>query len=178
MLSYNVAGLLREAPGAVRRYEVSGETMSIADDVRLAAPIKGEVRLARTGRSIMARATLSTALEQLCSRCLVTVAAPVDVTVEEEALPSIDLDSGKPVDASTEPDALRLDEHHELDLSESIREAISLAEPIAPLCRSDCRGLCVVCGSDLNAHPDHAHDDDPVDPRLALLAECSASGQD
>ena len=64
MLSYNVAGLLRAAPGTVRRYPVDAGTLDIADDLRLAAPIDGEVRLSRTGRSILARAELETALEE------------------------------------------------------------------------------------------------------------------
>ena len=73
------------------------------------------------------------------------------------------------MDLSEEPDALRLDDHHELDLTETVREAISLAEPLVPLCRPDCRGLCLECGADLNADPAHHHDDDAIDPRLAGL---------
>ena len=96
---------------------------------------------------------------------------PIEVEIEEEALPSIDIDTGLPVDNSAEPDALRLTDHHELDLEIPIREAISLAEPIAVLCRPDCRGLCPECGQDLNDNPSHAHADDDVDPRLAALAE-------
>ncbi len=65
---------------------------------------------------------------------------------------------------------MRLDEHHELDLATAVREAISLAEPIAPLCRLDCRGLCLICGADQNADPLHGHPDDDNDPRLAGLA--------
>jgi uncharacterized protein len=170
MLSYNVAGLLREPPGSSRTYPVSGEQLQIADDLRLAAPIDGQVRLARTGRSILARAELTTALEERCSRCLKPAVAPILVELEEEALPSIDLDSGKPLDTTAEPEALRLDDHHELDLSGPVRDAISLAEPIAPLCREDCLGLCVTCGVDLNEDPAHHHDDDDIDPRLAVLA--------
>ncbi|HUG48322.1 MAG TPA: DUF177 domain-containing protein [Candidatus Limnocylindria bacterium] len=171
MLSYNVAALLRAAPGTERRYEVAIPDMPIAEDVRLAAPIEGEVRLSRTGRSIIARAQLSTALEGSCARCLQPLVAPIDVSIEEEALPSIDIDSGLAVDRAAEPDALRLDEHHELDLGEPIREAISLAEPIHLLCRPDCRGLCLVCGVDLNNEDQHAHAEEELDPRLARLAE-------
>ena len=171
MLSYNVASLLRAAPGTERRYPVENLELEIADDLRLAQPIAGEVRLSRTGRSIMARAHLTTAIDGYCSRCLSPVVAPIDVDIEEEALPSIDIDSGLPVDQAAEPDALRLDDHHELDLGEPIREAISLAEPISMLCRPDCRGLCLVCGADLNTVADHAHAEDAVDPRLAALAE-------
>ena len=171
MLSYNVASLLRATPGTERRYPIEKLEMEIADDLKLAQPIEGEVRLSRTGRSIMARAHLTTAIDGYCSRCVQPVVAPIDVDIEEEALPSIDIDSGLPVDQDAEPDALRLDDHHELDLGQPIREAISLAEPISMLCRPDCRGLCLVCGADLNTVIDHHHDEEPVDPRLAALAD-------
>jgi uncharacterized protein len=171
MLSYNVASLLRAAPGTERRYPIEPIEMDIADDIKLAKPIEGEVRLSRTGHSIMARAHVSTAIDGYCSRCLKAVVAPIDIDIEEVALPSIDIDTGLPIDLDAEPDALRLDDHHELDLGEPIREAISLAEPIALLCRPDCRGLCLVCGIDLNAVTDHNHADDGIDPRLAALAE-------
>ncbi len=171
MLSYNVASLLRAVPGTERRFEIEGVRMNIADDLQLAQPINGEVRLSRTGRSIMARAHLTTAIETYCSRCLRTVVAPIDLDIEEEALPSIDIDTGLPLDRDAEPDALRLDDHHELDLEEPIREAISLAEPITLLCREGCRGLCPTCGVDLNDVTDHSHSEDAIDPRLAALAE-------
>lgn len=171
MLSYNVATLLRSAPGTERRYPVEAVRMEIADDLRLAQPIEGEVRLSRTGRSILARAHLTTAIDGYCSRCLQPVVAPIDVEIEEEALPSIDIDTGLPLNREDEPHALLLDKHHELDLGEPVREAIALAEPISLLCRPDCRGLCLVCGVDLNDITEHDHPDDEVDPRLAALAE-------
>ena len=169
MLSYNVAGLLRAAPGTKRVYPVKVADLPIAEDLELAAPITGEVRLSTTGRSILARAHLDTAVVEQCSRCLAPVMAPVTVEIEEEALPSIDLESGRALPLEGTPDALRLDEHHELDLGGAVRDAISLAEPIAPLCRPDCRGLCLVCGLELNERPDHAHPDEALDPRLAAL---------
>jgi uncharacterized protein len=138
--------------------------------VALAAPVVGEVRLSRTGRSILARGRLTTAFAESCSRCLAPVISPVEIEIDEEALPSIDIDTGLPVDWSDEPRALRLDDHHELDLGEAVREAVSLAEPIAPLCRSDCAGLCRECGADLNLEPGHVHADTGLDPRLAALA--------
>jgi uncharacterized protein len=173
VLSYNVASLLRAAPGTEKRYPVDDVRLNVAEDLTLAEPINGEVRLQRTGRSVLARAHLSTAIEGYCSRCLKAVVAPIDVDIEEVAVPSIDIDTGLPVDPEADPDALRLDDHHELDLAEPVREAISLAEPITLLCREDCRGLCPTCGVDLNNVTDHSHTEDAVDPRLAALAEWS-----
>ena len=38
--------------------------------------------------------------------------------------------------------------------------------PVKILCADDCRGLCPICGADLNADPDHAHVD--VEPGARL----------
>lgn len=173
MLSYNVAGLLRETPGTARtfRIEVVGAALPIADELELASPIEGELKLFRTGRGILARGHLDTTLAETCSRCLKPVITSLSFDIDQEALPSIDIDSGKPINLDDDTDAIRLDDHHELDLAPAVADAISLAEPIAPLCRPDCPGLCLICGEDLNLEPSHHHDEDTIDPRLAGLAE-------
>jgi uncharacterized protein len=169
MLSYNVTDLLRSVPGTSREYPLTADAMRIDDDLAVAAPIQGTVRLANTGRGIIARGHLTTALPQTCSRCLVDTLSPVDVEFVEEALPSVDLESGTPLSHEADAEILLLDDHHELDLTGAVRDAISLAEPIVVLCRPDCRGLCLSCGIDLNAEPTHTHGEDDIDPRLAAL---------
>jgi uncharacterized protein len=169
MLSYNVAALLRAAPGTSERIPIRLPGLPIAEDLETAGPVDGEVRLSRTGRSILVRGQVETTLMGTCSRCLGPAVSVVSVAIDEEALPSVDIDTGLPADVTAEPEALRLDDHHELDLGPPVREAISLAEPIAPLCRPDCRGLCLECGADLNRQPRHAHPGDDIDPRLAGL---------
>jgi len=37
-----------------------------------------------------------------------------------------------------------------LEIGERVRQLILLALPLKPLCRPDCRGLCPLCGQDLN----------------------------
>jgi uncharacterized protein len=170
MLAFNVAGLLGSSPGADRRYAVADATVELPDDLQLAAPISGEVHLRRTDRSILADAVLHTSIAASCSRCLRPVVSPLHVTVSEEALPSIDFTTGVPLDTSEEPDAFRIDAHHVLDLEGPVRDAISMAEPIAQLCRPDCPGLCPECGADLADDPGHTHASERVDPRLAALA--------
>ncbi len=41
-------------------------------------------------------------------------------------------------------------EDAQIDLQPLMREYALLEIPINPLCRADCRGLCPVCGEDLN----------------------------
>jgi uncharacterized protein len=167
-LAWNVAGLLGDTGGAVRTFDVADVTIDLPEDLELAAPIAGQVRLSRTNRGILAEARLATSLAGECARCLRPLTTPIDIVLEEEYLPSIDVTTGRPVDTETEPDALRLTDHHEVDLEPSVRDAISLAEPIAPLDRPDCPGLCVVCGLPLD-EGEHDHPDDDIDPRLEAL---------
>jgi DUF177 domain-containing protein len=169
-LTWNVAGLLTDLPGSERMYQVDDVTIPLPDELALARPISGQVRLTRTNRGILADARLHTALAGECARCLRPATTPVDVQIEEEYLPSLDLASGAPVSTADEPEALRLTDHHEVDLEPSIRDAIVLAEPIAPLDRPDCPGLCIVCGLPLDEGT-HDHPDEDLDPRFAALRE-------
>jgi uncharacterized protein len=174
-LTWNVAGLLNEAAGATRDYEVAGVTIDLGDELRQADPIEGHVRLARTNRGLLVVADLTTSLQAECSRCLRDIEVPIEIAIEEEALPSVDLHSGQPIRAEPDDETLRLTDHHELDLEIPVREAILLAEPIAPLCRDDCPGLCLVCGERLD-EGNHDHPDDDIDPRLEALRAFKPNG--
>lgn len=61
----------------------------------------------------------------------------------------------------------------EIDLEPMLRDVVTLALPLKPLCRPECRGLCPRCGQDLNAGPCGCGDDD-TDPRWAALDEIRA----
>lgn len=174
-LTFNVAGLLAEPPGSTRLLPLAGITISLEDGRRLADPIEGHLRLTRTNRGILARAQLTAALEGECSRCLRPIEIPLQLQIDEEVLPSVDLTSGLPIDSSAEPDVARLTDHHELEAGTLVREAIDLAEPIAALCRPDCPGLCPVSGGPLD-NGSHVHPEEPIDPRLAALQAFRVDG--
>ena len=167
-LTWNVAGLLADAPGAERHLEVHDATIDLGEDLVLARSINGRVRLLHTNRGIIAAADLDSALALECSRCLRDIEYPVSVHLEEEYLPALDLATGRPLATDDEPDVARLTDHHELDLETPVREALQLAEPIAPLCRPDCPGLCIVCGGRLD-EGSHEHAEEDIDPRLEAL---------
>jgi len=176
-LTWNVAGLLSEPAGSMRDYRVSGVTIDLGQDLRQADPIGGTVRLSRTNRGLLVEADIATSLAGECSRCLRDVEVPIEIHVEEEALPALDMTTGAPLDTSTDSDVLRLTDHHELELESPVREAVILAEPIAPLCEPDCPGLCPVCGERL-AGPPHAHAEPDIDPRLEALLAFRVDGDD
>ena len=127
------------------------------------------MRLTRTNRGLVVDARVTTALAGECARCLRPVVSPVKARVDEEVLPAIDLATGAPVrlEEGEDPETARLTDHWELDMRTLLAAAISLQEPIAPLCEPDCPGLCPECGVRMEAG--HGHGEDPIDPRLEAL---------
>jgi len=74
----------------------------------------------------------------------------------------------KPSDANRYAMTTAFYENDEIDLAQLMREQFYLSLPMKPLCRADCQGLCVVCGTNLNrAMCDCKREWD--DPRLAPL---------
>ena len=148
--------------------------MDLPEELKLAEPINGRVRLIRTNRGVLARRRPpNRARGGVRPLPPPDSTVPLELTIEEEFLPSLDLATGKPVSVDEEPEALRLTDHHELDLEPSVRDAISLAEPIAPLDRPDCPGLCVdLRRAARRGH--HDHPDDDIDPRLEALTAFKA----
>ena len=171
MTAFNIAGLLHEPPGAVRHVRLRDRYVTLGPDVELAGPLDADLRLQRTNRGIIARGEVRAPLRRTCARCNDAYVEEVVIGIDEEFLPSIDPDSGAPLplEAGEEATTLRIDEHHEIDLDRVFHDELALTEPMHPLCRPDCPGLCAECGGRLDAG-DHAHGGDGIDPRLAGLA--------
>jgi uncharacterized protein len=170
MTSINVAGLLREPPGAIRDVALRDHYTSLGPDVELAGPLDVDLRLQRTNRGILLRGDVRGSLRRTCARCADPFVEEVAVQVSEEFLPSLDPETGAVLTAPAEDEgALRIDVHNEIDLDPVLHDELALSEPMHPLCAPDCPGLCAECGMRLDAaHRQHAEDE--IDPRLAGLA--------
>jgi uncharacterized protein len=167
-LTFPVAGLIGDVAGATRRFSIGPVDVDAGPGIELSRPVEGRLDLAHTNRGLLVRAQLRTALAETCSGCLRPVETPLEIAIDEEALPSVELASGQPLDVTTEPEVTRLTGDHELRLLPLVLDAIVMAEPIAPLCRPDCPGLCPICGLDLS-EPGHEPHEVELDPRLEAL---------
>jgi uncharacterized protein len=170
MTAFNVAGLLREPPGSTREIRLRDHYVSLGADVELAGPVDADLRLQRTNRGVLLRGEVRAPLRRTCARCTDPFVEEVTTSVAEEFVPSIDPATGVRVPAPAEDEDVRaIDEHHEIELDPVLHDELALTEPMHPLCRPDCPGLCPECGLRLDArHTTHATDE--VDPRLAGLA--------
>ena len=150
-MQINVSQLLKEPIGGTRHHELT-EMVDIDNNGR-SRLVHAKVDLLRTQRGILVRAVMQTEVELECSRCLSTFDHPVTLKIEEEFIPTIDIITGANLPPAEDPGAFIVDEHQVIDLTEAIRQYAVLAEPIKPLCREDCPGLCQTCGRNLNLGP-------------------------
>jgi len=170
-MQYNVAQLLKEGVGASRRRTLSGELCDIDALNPGETPVEGDLLLVRTPRGILVTGKAHMTMTQSCRRCLRTIRAEVELDIEEEFVPSIDIITGAslPITDEDEPD-LVIDEHHILDLTEILRQYAIVVGMAPDLCSPDCKGLCPICGQDLNAGTCDCQQDE-IDPRLSVLAQ-------
>jgi uncharacterized protein len=165
---FNVLRELRQNIGAVNEYELAEPEVKAGD---LAIDnVAGSVRFLRSDRGLFAKVHATATMDEECSRCLAPVRTPVTVDFEEEFVPMVDASTGAPIhiDESEEEDVFRVNPRYDLDLREALRQYILMSEPVKPLCRPDCAGLCPICGADLNAGPHEC--EQPTDARWNALA--------
>jgi uncharacterized protein len=165
-MQFNVSELLRESYGAFREHQID-------DDVRIdGAPrrLRGHVRFDRVPEGVFVRAALNGVAEGECSRCLDPAATPIELAVEELYVPVIDPVTGARVGLREgEEDAYRINERHIIDLTLPVQQYWAMAQPIAPVCSAECRGICPECG----ARRDASHDCAPAitDDRWSKLRD-------
>lgn len=167
----NVSQLLKEPIGSIRNYEVK-ENVDIAGDGNVNM-VHGEIKLIHTNRGILVKATLHIEAEVTCSRCLIPFSCPLTLDFEEEYFPTVDVTGGTPLPLPDEPGCFTIDEHHILDLTEAVCQYALLANPMKPLCRDNCAGLCPNCGHNLNLGPCNCPPQGE-DPRWSKLRELSS----
>lgn len=105
--------------------------------------------------SLSAKAILST----FCDRCLESIKLPVDVSGEFQ----ISFDETDEADFIEAVDGI-------IDIDLTVRENLLLSMPMKRLCSEECKGLCPVCGSNLNFKICRCKKKD-IDPRLEALKD-------
>ncbi|GIV78910.1 DUF177 domain-containing protein [Litorilinea aerophila] len=149
-MQFNVAQLLKEPTGSTRRYELVEDIRDIDPELELLGPLMGQVQLMRTHSGVLARGHLSTAVKVMCNRCLEPIAMAVRFDFEESFRPLTEVHTGRFIlpqefegaSEELEDEALLIDAHHILDISEVVRQNIWLALPMYPGCNWEGAGEC------------------------------------
>ena len=140
------------------------------EDFRVAAPVSLAFDIFKDKQQFRLVGRVETTLELPCSRCLEPFTLPVEQTFDLRYQPHAQ-NAGEGEREIEEDDlTTAFYEDDEIDLGQLMREQFYLSLPMKPLCAEDCRGLCPVCGTNLNRGTcDCKRSWD--DPRLGALKE-------
>lgn len=148
---------IQDKPFSLRTEEPAGSFpvlygMQAGGECTFAGPVLIDITAAREFDHVRVSGRVSTRIEMVCSRCLATYETPLDSlftiyfrkatshdTAEEE---ETELEEQDLISATYSGD--------EIDLTHEIEEQVAMEIPLKPLCNEECKGLCPVCGTDLN----------------------------
>jgi uncharacterized protein len=164
---FNVAQLMKAPVGTSLVNDFQEDTIQFDDDIKVIGPLNGHVRMRRTNQGLLVDGWVDLTLELSCNRCLKEFEQPMHIKFEEQFYPTVDVVSGLPLAPFDENEIFPIDAHHQVDLTEAIRQNLLLELPMVVVCKQDCKGLCPQCGQDLNLGS-HSHEPE-VDTRLSVL---------
>ncbi|MFZ5821305.1 MAG: YceD family protein [Chloroflexota bacterium] len=136
----NVGFIVHEEVGYSHEFPFDFDKVQLADDLTL-SQIEGLATIGRTPQGLILQAKFSAQATLECVRCL----SQFEYSLQWE-MTELYAFNKKSVSES----GLLLPEDAHIDLQPLIREYALLERPISPICKPDCRGLCPVCGEDLN----------------------------
>ena len=116
------------------------EDVVVLDDPVHFESVHVEGTVLGTGEAINVLAKATTVIDTRCSNCL----EPMQLSLEAE----MDVHFMRMPDPE-DPDLYAYDAST-IDLTDPVRDALTLEMPLRFLCKEDCKGLCPHCGANLN----------------------------
>ena len=139
-LRINIGFLLGQAVGTYRDFEFEQTRLSLPPDLEVQA-FEGTARFSRAQQGLLVRGDFKAQIESECVRCLAGFLQPIHIFFEElYAFNESNVDESHLI--------VPFDGH--IDLGPLVREYFLMEIPISALCKPDCKGLCPICGEDLN----------------------------
>lgn len=131
--------------------------------IREKSPV--EMAFTNTGEGkVLIRGSIKLVMEMFCDRCLQPVEETVEAHFEQEAF------SPEAAEQMDEQDGQDFMHEYELDAEAFLNGEILMNMPVKVLCKPDCRGICKICGHNLN-EGECGCDTFVPDPRMAAIKD-------
>jgi uncharacterized protein len=141
-LRINVGFVVRQPISYSRDFHFEVGTLHFEPDLDL-YQFNGVAKVFRTPQGLLVQGHFQAVISVQCVRCLVDTQQPLMAEFSELYAFSSHVMS--------ETDLI-LREDGNLDLGPIVREYMVIEIPINPVCKPDCKGLCTICGEDLNVN--------------------------
>lgn len=139
-LRLNVGFILHQEVGTSNDFTFDLPEAQLADDLEL-QNLLGTLAIGRTAQGLLFTGDFSAHTQLTCVRCLKSLDQRLAWSMTELYATS---------EKSVSESGLIVPEDAQIDLRPLLREYALLEIPINPVCKPDCKGLCPICGEDLN----------------------------
>jgi len=154
----NVGFVAQQAIGYSRDFTFEIPEISLPPDLVL-RQFEGKVVVSRNSEGLLFLGEFQAYTPATCGRCL----------GDFEQFLKTDFTELYTFESHVQEDTeLVYPENGQIDLGPIVREYLLLEMPINSICKPDCKGLCPVCGNDLNLETCD-HEEVAIDPRLDVL---------
>jgi uncharacterized protein len=142
ILKIRVSGL----SNGIHEYDFTADPAEIHLDTHFTDPVKVHAVLDKTPGQLYLKAEIQTEGHFVCDRCVETFTQPVFASY------NVFFVFQEPASGSREPEEVQVispDTVH-VDLTEDVRQMVTLSVPLKLLCKEECKGLCPHCGANRN----------------------------
>lgn len=144
--------------GAVQLFHFSTSSLSTGNVTYADLEVSGEVL--NNGAFLEVTGQILGQARFICGRCLEPYSVKVEIPFQE------DFKQGAP--ESDQDAEVSWYQGESIDIAGTVSENLILSEPIKQVCREECRGLCPVCGKNLNME-NCTCTTDAINPKFAIL---------
>ncbi len=124
-------------------YEITPEELSEVRGYTFAAPVAVSGEFYNRAGIVTLKYTVSCTLDVVCDRCLTELKRDYSYDFSHTVVPSLQSEGDI-------YDTYLVAQHDSIDMNETAISDLLLMLPTKLLCREDCKGLCDICGCNLN----------------------------
>lgn len=124
-------------------YEITPEELSEVRGYIFAAPVAVSGEFYNRAGIVTLKYTVSCTLDVVCDRCLTELKRDYSYDFSHTVVPSLQSEGDI-------YDTYLVAQHDSIDMNETAISDLLLMLPTKMLCREDCKGLCDICGCNLN----------------------------
>ncbi len=150
-------------------FEEKIDSFEIEGKERFPNPIRVHVKIDKEISNLLIKIHVCTLAHFTCDRCLEEFDREICEDTEllySKEQPAVDYsDYFREYDDEIRPYPMDIDI---IDITKDVRDTLLLAVPMKVLCKPDCKGLCPICGANLNYETCH-HETEIIDPRWEQL---------
>lgn len=162
-------GEIRKSPGHNFHFDLKEDIQTITvdrEEVGFQKPVEIFLDIKNTSKVLVFTGRITADTKLVCNRCLESYHYRLNTSFIEKFYHTSDV--AEISDEGMDIGDMRVFEGNRINVLDIIVENIILAIPMKLICQEECKGLCNVCGTNLN-NTKCVCESENIDPRLGIL---------